>query len=203
MVRPSLAVLVASAAFAALVASVSLAAQARPADDNAFPSTKAYGRATIQFRDEKVHMVAVYDYSQRNHDGAWIILQAGVAVSQRTTVQRENFQIVMPGGRVVPLPTQEQFLDDSARITQLRQNARIFRRPIETYFPQSRQTDALRFFALPGDPIVRTAAFLLEEHAVAYGDLYFRSPTLRWEDGTYRLVFAHEKGRAELPIRLE
>src|SRR5262245_40819874 len=99
MVRPSVAVLAASAA---LAASVSLAAQSRPADDNAFPNTKSYGRATIQFRDEKVHMVAVYDYSQRNHDGPWIILQAGVAVSQRTTVQRENFQIVMPGGRVVP-----------------------------------------------------------------------------------------------------
>lgn len=200
MVRLSLVVLVASAA---LAAGASLAAQARPADDNAFPHTKSVGRATIEFRDERVHMVSVYDYSQRNHDGPWLLLQAGVAVTQRTTVKRENFQIVMPGGRVVPLTTQEQFLADSARITQLRQNARIFRRPIETYFPQSRQTDALRFFALPGDPTVRTLTFLLEEHAVAFGDLYFRSPTLRWDAGTYRLVFDHEKGRAELPIRLE
>lgn len=194
MVRLSIAVLVASAA---------LAAQSRPADDNAFPNTKSIGRATIEFRDDRVHMVSVYDYSQNNHDGPWILLQAGVAVKERTTVKRENFQIVMPGGRMVPLATQEQFLADSARITQVRQNARIFRRPNETYFPQSRQTDALRFFALPGDPTVRTLAFLLEEQAVAFGDLYFRSPTLRWDDGTYRLVFDHEKGRAELPIRLE
>jgi hypothetical protein len=35
------------------------------------------------------------------------------------------------------------------------------------------------------------------------GDLYFKSPTLRWEDGTHRLVFNNDKGHAELPIRLE
>jgi hypothetical protein len=41
-----------------LAAGATLAAAQRPADDNAFPHTKSYGRATIQFRDEKVHMVA-------------------------------------------------------------------------------------------------------------------------------------------------
>jgi hypothetical protein len=114
-------------------------------------------------------------------------------VSQRTTVQRENFQIVMPGGRVVPLPTQEQFLDDSARITQLRQNARIFRRPIETYFPQSRQTDELRFFALPGDPSCARRRSCSRNMPSPTAILYFKSPTLRWEDGTYRLVLRARK----------
>ena len=34
---------------AVLVASAALAAQSRPADDKAFPNTKPFGRATIQF----------------------------------------------------------------------------------------------------------------------------------------------------------
>ena len=41
------------------------------------------------------------------------------------------------------------------------------------------------------------------EHGVVIGDLYFKSTTLRWDRGTYRLVFDNEKGHAELPIRLE
>ena len=55
-------------------------------------------------------MVALYDYSQRNHDGAWLLLQTGVAVEKRTTVNRGNFQIVMPDGRTVPLPSHEDFV---------------------------------------------------------------------------------------------
>src|SRR6266545_3508269 len=55
-----------------LAAGVTLVAAQRPADDNAFPHTKPNGRATVQYQDEKVQAVAIYDYSQRNHDGAWL-----------------------------------------------------------------------------------------------------------------------------------
>src|SRR6185436_9872098 len=122
---------------AVLVASVAVGAQSRPADDNAFPHTKSHGRATVEFQDDKVHAVVIYDYSQRNHAGGWILIQTGIAVQPRTTIKRENFHILMPGGRAVPLPTQRQFLEDSARITQLRQNAKIFYRNLRSYFPLS------------------------------------------------------------------
>ena len=77
----------------------------------------------MEFQDDKVprRTVAIYDYSQHNHGGGWILIQTGVAVQPRTTIERDDFQILMPGGRAVPLPTQKQFLADSARITQLRQ----------------------------------------------------------------------------------
>jgi hypothetical protein len=149
-----------------------------------------------------VQAVAIYDYSQRNHNQAWLLVQFGVALYQRAVVRRDSFQIVMPGGRAVPLATQEQFLDDGARIRQLRQNARIFHRQLLTYFPKSATGDIMRWVALPGDGIVRES-LIPSEHGVAIGDLYFKSPTLRWEKGTHRLVFEHEKGHAELPIRLD
>ena len=186
-----------------IAAGATLAAAQRPSDDNAFPHTKPNGRATVEYTDERVQAVAIYDYSQRNHGGGWILIQTGVAVQPRTTIKRDNFQILMPGGRAVPLPTQQQFLADSARITQLRQNATIFYRNVRSYFPKSTFTDTLHFFALPGEGTVRDQSFALEEQAVVVGDLYFKSPTLRWEKGTYRLVFDHENARAELPIRLE
>lgn len=187
---------------AVLVSSTALSAAQRPADDDAFPRTKSFGRATIQYRDDMVQAVAIYDYSQRNHNQAWLLVQFGVALYQRAVVRRDSFQIVMPGGRAVPLATQEQFLDDGARIRQLRQNARIYQRQLLTYFPKSATGDIMRWVALPGDGIVRES-LIPSEHGVAIGDLYFKSPTLRWESGTHRLVFDHEKGHAELPIRLD
>lgn len=57
--------------------------------------------------------------------------------------------------------------------------------------------------ALRGDGLIREPVAIPEEQGVALGDLYFKSPTLRWEAGTHRLVFDHEKGHTELPIHLE
>ena len=186
-----------------LLVGVVVSAAQRPADDNAFPHTKPNGRATVEYKDEKVQAVAIYDYSQRNHDTAWILVQVGVALAERGPVKRESFSMVMPGGRTVPLATQEQFLADSQVITKLRQNARIFMREVIGYFPKSADGEYIRWFALPGEGTVRDPAIVPSEHGVVIGDLYFRSPTLRWEAGTHRLVFDNDKGHAELPIRLE
>jgi hypothetical protein len=186
-----------------LIAGATLTAAQRGADDNSFPHTKPNGRATVEYRDEKVQAVAIYDYSQRNHDGAWLLVQVGVALRERGAVKRESFSVVMPGGRVVPLATQEQFLADAPQITKLRQNARIFQRDVLSYFPKSADGEFIRWFALPGEGTVRDPAIVPSEHGVVIGDLFFKSPTLRWDDGTYRLVFDNDKGHAELPIRLE
>jgi len=186
-----------------LLAGVAVTSAQRGADDNAFPHTKPNGRATVEYRDERVQAVAIYDYSQRNHDTDWLLVQIGVALSERGAVKRDSFSVTMPGGRKVPLATQEQFLADSAKITKLRQNARIFQREVLGYFPKSADGEFLRWFALPGEGTVRNPAVIPSEHGVVIGDLYFKSPTLRWDDGTYRLVFDNENGHAELPIRLE
>lgn len=186
-----------------LLAAVALSAAQRPADDNAFPRTKSNGRATVEYKDEKVQAVAIYDYSQRNHDTAWILVQIGVALSERGEVRRDSFSVTMAGGRSVPLATQEQFLADSQVITKLRQNAKIFQRDVLTYFPKSADGEFIRWFALPGEGTVRNPAIVPSEHGVVIGELYFKSPTLRWEAGTHRLVFDNTKGHAELPIRLE
>jgi hypothetical protein len=190
-------------AAAVLAAGVWLGAAQGPADDNAFPRTTSYGRATVQYEDELIKAVAIYDYSQRYHNQAWLLVQFGVALSNRAVVHRESFHLIMPGGRSVPLATQQQFLADAGRIRQLRQNASIFHRELTDYFSKSAQRDTMRWVALPGEGLVLEPVVLPADHAVAIGNLYFKSPTLRWEAGLHRLVFDHEKGHAELPIRLE
>jgi hypothetical protein len=185
---------------AVLTAGVALSAAQGPAD---YPRTKFHGRATVQYEDERVRAVAIYDYSQRHHNEAWLLVQFGVALYEPAFVRRESFHLIMPGGHSVPLGTQQQFLADAAQIRQFRQNAGLFRQQLTRYFPKSARGDAMQWVALPGEGLVRELVVLPAEYAVAIGDLYFKSPTPRWEAGTHRLVFDHEKGHAELPIRLE
>jgi hypothetical protein len=137
-------------AAAVFVSGLALSAAQRPGDDNAFPRTKFHGRATVEYEDEQVKAVAIYDYSQRNHKQAWLLVQFGVALYERAAVRRESFHLIMPGGRSVPLATQEQFLADAARIRQFRQNAGIFHRDLVNYFPKSAVGDVMRWVALPG-----------------------------------------------------
>lgn len=172
-------------------------------DDPAFPRTKSYGRATVQYQDDQVKAVAAYDYSQRNHESQWLLVQVGVAMRDQTLVKRDNLRLTAPDGREIPLASQEEFVADSASLVKFRQNAQIFLRQLGSYFPLSARRDDLRFFALPGDGIIRSEGVILAAHAVVIGDVYFKSATAAWSPGTYRLVFDHERGRAELPIRLE
>ena len=187
-----------------LSAGVALSAQ-RAVDDNAFPRTKPYGRATVQYEDPQIKAVAIYDYSQRHHNQPWLLVQFGVALSQRTEVRRDSFHVViMPGRREVPLATQQQFLADAAQIQRFRQNASIFYRNVTSFFPKSGdRVFGMRWVALPEEGIIRELAVIPADYDLLVGDLYFKSPTLRWEKGTYRFVFDHEKAHAELPIRLE
>ena len=180
-----------------------LSASQRTAKDNAFPNTKPNGRATVEYKDDKAQAVAIYDYSQRNHDGPWLLIQIGVALRERGDITRASFSLVMPDGRAVALATQEQFLEDATLTAKLRQNASIFQRPVLSYFPESATGESLRWFVLPGEGTVRSLAVIPAEHGVVLGELYFTSPTRRWDAGTYRLVFDNEKGHAELPILLE
>jgi hypothetical protein len=190
-------------AAALLVTGVALSASQHRADDNVFPRTRFLGRATVQYKDERVRAVAIYDYSQRNHDQAWLLVQFGFALNEPAVVRRESIYLITPGGGNVPLATQQQFLAaDTAQILQLRQNVGIFRRHIENYFPTTLGSNRMQWVALPGE-LVRDPLIIPTRDNIATGDLYFKSPTMRWEAGTHRLVFDHEKGHAELQIRLE
>lgn len=35
---------------------------------------KQYGRATVEYRSDEVAAVANYDYSQKNHQGPWVLV---------------------------------------------------------------------------------------------------------------------------------
>ena len=79
----------------------------RAQKEQLFPHTKKQGKATVEYTHEGFHVVVNYDYSQRNHDGAWLLIDVAMASNTRFVLHRDNFSIVTPESRTVKLATQE------------------------------------------------------------------------------------------------
>ena len=178
-----------------------LAGTAR-AQSELFPNTKELGGAAIQYKDDAVHLVAAYYYSQRNHDSPWLLIEAAVSTEERMTIHRDSIRLIAPDGVEVALATQRRFALDSRRTRLLVQQAATTRHGIRSYFNRRGRSENFRFFRLPSGPVV-SDDFVVDDLRVALGDLFFESPTGAWEDGTYTLVIEHEGARAAVPIELE
>ncbi len=172
------------------------------AQNELFPNTKELGGAAIQYKDDAVHVVAAYYYSQRNHDSVWLLIEAGVSTEERMTVHRDAIRLITPDGEELALATQASFGRDIERTRQLIQNAALTRHGVGSYFNRRPQSERFRFFTLPGRGTV-SDDFRVDRFRAVFGDLFFEAPTGAWEEGTYMLVLEHEGVRAAVPIELE
>lgn len=159
------------------------------------------GRAAVQYKDPHIHIVAAYYHSQRNHDSRWLLIEAALSTTRLGVIPRTAFTLRTPQGREVPLATQRRFAQDMPGVRRLLQNASVTRYDVRASFNQ-RQTDGMRFFALPFGGIVHDDV-VVDVHRVVVGDLFFQSPTGLWDKGTHALVVRHQDGAAELPIELQ
>ena len=182
---------------AAMVLSAGLAAQEEFSSAN-----RQRGRAAVEYRDEEIHMVAAYYYSQRNHESRWLLIEAGISTDAPATIHRNQIALRTPQGREIPLATQRRIGEDVPRIEQLLQNAGVLSHNVASYFNQRDRTESMRLFTLPFGGVV-SDSFVVDRHRVAVGPLFFEAPTGAWERGTYALIVRHEKGTAQLPINLE
>lgn len=195
-------------------------------DSNAaFPNTREHGRAVVEYEDDDLQAVAEYTYSQRNHDSRWLLIQLAMTASSHMRIYREDISLRHLNGSEVPLPPQEVYRQDRRRVVPLLQNAGLVRqrilgyikRPVPVGFSTSRlpsvrvrgsvpappQGGPFRFFVEPGRGTVGSF-FEVDQWRVAWGDLFFASPTGMWDAGIYSLVINGEDGtRAVLPIDLE
>jgi hypothetical protein len=180
-----------------MVLSASLAAQ-----DEFSSANRQRGRAAVEYRDEEIHIVAAYYYSQRNHESRWLLIESGISTDAPATIKREAIALRTPQGREIPLATQRRIGEDVPRIEQLLQNAGVLSHNVASYFNQRDRTESMRLFTLPFGGVV-SDSFVVDRHRVAVGPLFFEAPTGAWERGTYALIVRHEKGMAQLPINLE
>jgi hypothetical protein len=172
------------------------------AQERSFPGTKQRGRATVEYRDKVLQLVASYDYSQRHHSSNWLLVDLAAWTERRLILERSDITLVTPSGSQTMVAAQRRFLEDSRRITSLRQNAQIWRRNLNIYLSPYAPRESLKFFALPGEGIIADTA-LLDKDRVTIGEVYFEMPSGDWEAGTYALVIDHPYARAALPITLE
>jgi hypothetical protein len=165
-------------------------------------SVKKRGKAVVEYKDKDIQVVAAYNYSQRNHDSRWLYIQTGLTTRDETIIRRDAIALRTPQGRSIPLASQRQVGDDTKRVEQLLQNARVVSHDIPSYFTQAYRIEDMQLFRLPFDRIVHDE-FIVDRDRLAVGPLFFASPTGAWEKGTYALVVRHGKGSVELPITLE
>jgi hypothetical protein len=165
-------------------------------------ASRQVGRAAVEYRDSDIHIVAAYYHSQRNHDSRWIMLETAVSSGDTITIERSDIALRTPQGREIPLATQRRVGEDVGRIRALLQNGSAVNHDVVGYFVQRQRVEPMNLFTLPFGRVVHDS-FVVDNHRVAAGRLFFESPTGAWEDGTYALIVRHEDGTAELPIVLE
>ncbi len=172
-------------------------------EPRSFPHTKPRGRATIEYRDDVIQVVASYDYSQRNHALRWVLIDLALwTTSRRMILERDNLTLQTPSGSRMMLAAQRRFLEDSSQVAYVRQNAAIWRRQLNTYLSPSARLERLQFLALPGEGLAVDTA-LLDNDRVTIGEVFFEMPSGEWETGTYALVLNHPLAHARLPVTLE
>jgi hypothetical protein len=169
--------------------------------DDASSFTTERGRAAIEFKDDAIHLVAAYYYSQENHDSRWLLIEAAVSTEERITVHRDAFRLITPDGVEIPLAPHTRFRSDVERVRRLVQNASTTRHSISSYFTRWR-LEPFGFFRLPGTGTIRDDV-VVDRDRTALGDLFFESPTAAWANGTYTLVVEWEGIRASVPIELD
>jgi hypothetical protein len=171
--------------------------------EQGYPNTRRLGRATVEYRDKQgLQVVLGYEYSQRHHDSAWLLIDFGARAEQRLVLDREHFKLASQAGGWFPVASQRHFVEDGRVITSLRQNASIWRRDLGTYLGSLDRRERLKFFALPGEGVIVTGA-MLDKDRITLGEIYFEMPAGSWEPGRYSLLLEHPHAKAALPIVLE
>jgi hypothetical protein len=128
---------------------------------------KQHGRAIVQYRSDEVSAVASYEYSQRNHDGAWLLIEFAVQATERITIHRNQLTLIGPDERTIPVATHQQFLEDQQALTRLLQNALVWQHSLTPYFASRPTIRTIRFFSSPGGIIHDSAVTNPDQVAAA------------------------------------
>jgi hypothetical protein len=183
-----------------IAAAVVLAATVLGAQTPA-PKVKRVGNAIRKYKDDRIQAVIAYEYSNRYHDGAWLLVDTAVRTSDRLVFRRGDFSLVTPDEKTVSLANQSRFIDDAPQIKRVQQNARVWARSLDPYFIEQ-IAQRVQMFALPGDGVV-TDSITTDQYGASFLTLYFASPTDRWPAGTYQLKIDNGKAGAVIPLELK
>ena len=164
-------------------------------------SVKNWGKAVVQYTSADVTGVVSYEYAQRNHDTPWLITQMAFQPTRRVELKRDQFALITPDGRRLPLASRKEMGAERAVVAHLSQQAAVATSDLMPYF-SAPLVNRIPFSHTKSAFISDVGAYASPDEP-AVGVLMFRSPEGRWAPGTYRLVFTHEKAKAEFPLELK
>jgi hypothetical protein len=186
----------------ALVAAAAAAlVTAAPLAQTAPPRVKKIGNAIREYKDERIQAVIAYEYSNRHHDGDWLLVETAVRTTDRLVYQRADFTLVTPDEKTIPLANQSRFIDEAPKVRRIQQNARVWSRSLDPYFIE-KISQRFQLFALPGDGVI-TDSITTDRYGASFLTLYFASPTDGWPGGSYQLKIDNGKARAAIPVELK
>lgn len=175
------------------------------------------GRATVEYRDDGLRVVAAYDYSQREHAEPWLLFDVGVTAPQSRWLRPDDFALMLPDGRVIETPTQTEWRRGRGEAMSMLQRARPMRtNVVDTAFgctyragrPEiGRRTGGLgrdacdyRSFWTFG---IADRYVAVNSYRAARVDVLFASPDGQgWPAGEYVLLLRGEDEPARLPVVL-
>ena len=199
--------IVAAVAFIAVIlAGVLATGELRAQDDEVIRPDAAnqVERNVVEYESDRLHIVAAHYYSWGDHDPKWLLIDVGIQVLSggALTIARRDFSLVRPDGVEVPLTSQRDYRRARAELLPLHlQLHTLAVDPVQSYFPGGRCPDhQFRFFVDSG--IRQSVVYANRVGPCVRGDLFFVSPTGRWENGTYVLVIGGGTD-VRLPIEIE
>ena len=137
-------------------------------------SVKNWGRAVVQYTSADVTGVVSYEYAQRNHDTPWLITQMAFQPTHRVELKRDQFGLITPDGRRLPLASRKEMGAERAVVAHLSQRAALATSDLMPYF-SAPLVNRIPFSHTKSTFISDVGAYAsLDEPAV--GVLIFRSP---------------------------
>ncbi len=187
------------------LAGIAVASLATPAgvDVDGGPHVTRLGRTVMRWRDDAVQVVVGYKHAHSHLDHKWMLLDTYLTARGNKPIEiwREDVSLLMPDGTRLQLPTQHRMAEGLPDLRRVLHEAKVQRDPLGGYFPGAVQEERLGFFAIPGENIVFDKV-TVNMQTLAWGKLFFDSPTDRWEPGIYTLVIENRDVHVRLPLAL-
>ena len=192
-------------ALAVLLAGALLAGGTRAQDaslDEPDPVNRV-DRDTVEYQDDRVHVVAKHYYFQGAHDPRWLLIDVGVDVTSggALTIARDDIFIVLPDGVELPLASQREYRRARAELLPMRLALHMHLDTVGDHFPGGGCGDQNFWFFVDrgiGRTLVDASPVF---GACLRGDLFFASPTGAWNSGIHTLVIDGDTN-VRLPIEI-
>jgi hypothetical protein len=177
-----------------------LTAAAVRAETAAPPTLKQVGATAIVYRGPQLNMVLSYKYAKHYPGESWLLLDTAMTTTTATVeVPRTAISVRTPQGQVVPLATEEAFLQGYHELRPAILRANVNPESLAYLVPHRYRS--LDYFAPVGGHGQAYPSVWLDDWHNVIGRLYFALPD-KVQKGTYTLTIDLPASRVEIPFTL-